>query len=162
MQMIVYEGGGHPMNQLPNVSWYLGFLLVYAHSWYEGRGRWSAEADQFVNVERHQLDIVAPVGVLDWLGTTGLTIGLILSGSAIFGIIYASVTVRGGGWGRERALTRLARGRVPPALAPPAPHRLASTRLAALPLPLRCGRRCSRAACSAGGSRSCRRSASSS
>jgi drug/metabolite transporter (DMT)-like permease len=93
MQMVVYEGGGHPLNQLPNVFWYLGFLLVYVHTWYTKGGRWGPKKFEDMNTYENHKNIVGPIGVLDWLGTTGLTIGLILSGSAIFGIIYASVTV---------------------------------------------------------------------
>lgn len=94
MQMVVYEGGGHPLNQLPNFFWYLGFLLVYGHTWWVKGGRFG-NPNKYIDVseKQHQLSISIPVGILDWLGTTGLTIGLILSGSAIFGIIYASVTV---------------------------------------------------------------------
>jgi drug/metabolite transporter (DMT)-like permease len=92
MQLIVYEGAGHPMNQLPNIPWYCSFLLVYAVTWFRGDGSFAKGAD-LEPVRKHQCEIVAPVGLLDWFGTTGLNVGLILSGSAIFGIIYASVTI---------------------------------------------------------------------
>ena len=91
MQLLVYQGAGHPLNQLPNIPWYLSFLLVYLNTWYRGEGRF-APGSKFEPVGPLP-KIHVPVGLLDFLGTTGLNIGLILSGSAIFGIIYASVTI---------------------------------------------------------------------
>jgi hypothetical protein len=35
-----------------------------------------------------------PIGICDFIGTMGTTIGLEFAGSAIFGIIFSSVTVR--------------------------------------------------------------------
>jgi drug/metabolite transporter (DMT)-like permease len=92
MQLIVYQGGGHPLNQLPNIPWYLSFLLVYFFTYCRKDGRWHP-TEKYVDLTDHQWQIVFPVGVFDWLGTSGLTIGLVWAGSAIFGIIYSSVTI---------------------------------------------------------------------
>jgi len=85
MQLIYYQGGGNEMTQLPNVDWYLGMMLVYAGRIFK-RGRPEGVADVS---QRH----ILPIAVCDFLGTVGTTIGLELAGSAIFGIIFASVTV---------------------------------------------------------------------
>ena len=31
MQLLFYQGAGHPLAQLPNLDWYLGMSLVYFH-----------------------------------------------------------------------------------------------------------------------------------
>ena len=84
MQIIFYQGGGQPLAMLPNVDWYMGMMLVYAGRCFRGRNDAYANAQQ-----RH----VVPIAICDFLGTVGTTVGLALAGSAIFGIIFASVTV---------------------------------------------------------------------
>lgn len=84
MQLIYYGGAGHPLAQLPNLDWYLGMMLVYCGRLFYGRDARYADASQL-----H----ILPIAVCDFLGTVGTTIGLEMAGSAIFGIIFASVTV---------------------------------------------------------------------
>lgn len=84
MQLIYYEGGGHPLHLLPNVDWYVGMMLVYSGRCCRPRDTRFADAQQ-----RHMF----PIAVCDFIGTVGTTIGLLFAGSAIFGIIFASVTV---------------------------------------------------------------------
>ena len=86
MQLLFYQGAGHPLAMLPNLDWYIGMMLVYAGRLCTPR---SAHAHYAIIKQRH----VLPIAVCDFLGTAGTTIGLELAGSAIFGIIYSSVTV---------------------------------------------------------------------
>jgi len=84
MQLIFYGGAGHPLSQLPNVDWYIGMMLVYA-----GRCLYGRDAKWADTSQRH----IVPIAICDFFGTVGTTIGLEMAGSAIFGIIFASVTV---------------------------------------------------------------------
>ncbi len=84
MQLIFYGGAGHPLAQLPNVDWYLGMMLVYSYRLFTSRDA------RFARV--HQRDML-PIALCDFIGTVGTTVGLEYAGSAIFGIIFASVTV---------------------------------------------------------------------
>ena len=86
MQLIFYQGAGHPMAMLPNLDWYVGMMLVYAGRLCQGR---ETKARYATVRQRH----VLPIAVCDYIGTVGTTVGLVLSGSALFGIIYSSVTV---------------------------------------------------------------------
>jgi hypothetical protein len=84
MQLLFYAGAGHPLAMLPNLDWYTGMMLVYY-------GRMCTKKSEHYAVikQRH----VLPIAFCDFLGTAGTTIGLELAGSAIFGIIFSSVTV---------------------------------------------------------------------
>ena len=84
MQLIFYGGAGHPLAQLPNIDWYLGMMLVYAHRLFTKRDTKYATL--------RQTDLL-PISICDFIGTVGTTVGLEYAGSAIFGIIFASVTV---------------------------------------------------------------------
>ena len=86
MQLLFYQGAGHPLAQLPNIDWYIGMMLVYA-------GRLCSPRSAHAHYARIKLRHVLPIAICDFLGTVGTTIGLELAGSAIFGIIYSSVTV---------------------------------------------------------------------
>lgn len=84
MQLIVYQGAGHPFAMLPNLDWYVGMMLVGVHrAWPDATGRYPMVE------QRH----VLPIAICDYLATIGTTVGLIMSGSALFGIIFSSVTV---------------------------------------------------------------------
>ncbi|KAL1524425.1 hypothetical protein AB1Y20_019320 [Prymnesium parvum] len=84
MQLLVYRGAGEPTAFLPNVDWYVGMMLLYFVRCCGGGTEMYANAQH-----RH----VIPITLCDLLGTVGTTVGLELAGSAIFGIIYSSVTV---------------------------------------------------------------------
>tara|TARA_B100000524_G_scaffold341300_1_gene235232 strand:+ start:152 stop:619 length:468 start_codon:yes stop_codon:yes gene_type:complete len=84
MQLIVYEGAGHPLSLLPNITWYIGMMLCDLGSLCRTRSPHYARVSH-----AHMI----PIGLCDWLGTVGTTVGLVRCGSAIFGIIYSSVTV---------------------------------------------------------------------
>ena len=86
MQLLFYQGAGHPLAQLPNLDWYLGMSLVYFH---RARHCFRPDAAYASVKQRH----VVPIAICDYLGTVGTTIGLEVAGSAIFGIIFSSVTV---------------------------------------------------------------------
>lgn len=84
MQLIYYEGAGHPLSLLPNITWYVGMMAVDFGNLCRPRSARYARVRQV-----HML----PIGLCDFLGTVGTTVGLVRCGSAIFGIIYSSVTV---------------------------------------------------------------------
>ena len=86
MQLIVYQGAGNPMAMLPNIDWYVGMMLVYS-------GRLCARRETTERYATIQQRHVMPIAICDYAGTVGTTVGLILAGSALFGIIYSSVTV---------------------------------------------------------------------
>ena len=84
MQLMFYEGGAHPLTALPNLDWYIGMMLVYSGRLFRARDTRYAQL-------RHKE--MLPIGICDFIGTMGTTVGLDLAGSAIFGIIFSSVTV---------------------------------------------------------------------
>ncbi|KAL3931380.1 MAG: hypothetical protein SGPRY_001146, partial [Prymnesium sp.] len=84
MQLLVYSGAGEPAACLPNLDWYVGMMLLYLVRWCAADSSGYASA-----LHRH----VIPITLCDLLGTVGTTVGLEMAGSAIFGIIYSSVTV---------------------------------------------------------------------
>mmetsp|Transcript_5657 Transcript_5657/g.15007 ORF Transcript_5657/g.15007 Transcript_5657/m.15007 type:complete len:475 (-) Transcript_5657:483-1907(-) len=86
MQLLVYQGAGNPRAMLPNADWYIGMMLVYTTRLCANR----EHAGRYATIK--QLHIL-PIAVCDYLGTIGTTVGLVLSGSALFGIIFSSVTV---------------------------------------------------------------------
>ncbi len=86
MQLIVYQGAGHELAMLPNLDWYLGMMLVHS-------GKLCASADASSRYATVKQIHVVPIAVCDYVATIGTTVGLILSGSALFGIIYSAVTV---------------------------------------------------------------------
>ena len=89
MQLLFYQGAGHPLAMLPNVDWYIGMMGVYAGRLCR-RPQSQAAAKQYAVIKHRH---VIPIAICDYLGTVGTTIGLELAGSAIFGIIFSSVTV---------------------------------------------------------------------
>ena len=69
MQLLFYQGAGHPLAQLPNLDWYLGMSLVYFH---RARHCFRPDAAYASVKQRH----VVPIAICDYLGTVGTTIGL--------------------------------------------------------------------------------------
>ena len=86
MQLLFYAGAGSPLAMLPNLDWYVGMMMVYA-------GRLCARSGEHAHYATIKQRHVIPIALCDFLGTAGTTIGLELAGSAIFGIIFSSVTV---------------------------------------------------------------------
>ena len=68
------------------LDWYIGMMLVYA-------GRLCSPRKAYAHYATIKQRHVVPIAICDYLGTVGTTIGLELAGSAIFGIIFSSVTV---------------------------------------------------------------------
>jgi len=113
MQLMVYAGAArYPLALLPNLTWYIsmfGALLpgrLVACRCADGAltmrfgrrppspGRARGAPRLFPRWDplwRNGPLVVA--SVCDWLGTVGLTVGLTLSGSAIFGIVFSSVSI---------------------------------------------------------------------
>jgi hypothetical protein len=68
MQLLFYEGAGHPLAMLPNLDWYIGMMLVYG-------GRLCTPRSAYTHYATIRQRHVLPIAVCDFLGTVGTTMG---------------------------------------------------------------------------------------